>query len=295
MVGFDLGTTNSAVTYVDTAEEPWRIKTFAVPQVVAPGQVEARETLPSFHYQAAAGELASGALRCPWHGMADVPSDAREPTWAVGFFARDQGTLAPGRLINSAKSWLCHTGVDRTAALLPWHGAADVERLSPIEVERPLSGPRPRRLEPPLSAPSAGRAGVRADAAGLVRRSGPRVDGQGGGPGGAAAGGVDRGAAGRLLRLDLRPCRRLGATGFARPEDSGLRHRRRHVRFHADSRPPRRRGKSAVPSRGGGRSLDPRRRQPRSDAGHIEQKIERKIGANWSRDNGPCSCGPAAR
>ena len=67
VVGFDLGTTNSAVTYVDTAEEPWRIETFAVPQVVAPGQVEARETLPSFHYQAAAGELAAGALRCPWH------------------------------------------------------------------------------------------------------------------------------------------------------------------------------------------------------------------------------------
>ncbi len=40
----------------------------------------------------------------------------------------------PGRLINSAKSWLCHSGVDRTAPLLPWHGASDVERLSPVEV-----------------------------------------------------------------------------------------------------------------------------------------------------------------
>ncbi len=51
-----------------------------------------------------------------------------------GIFARDQGTLAPGRLINSAKSWLCHSGVDRTAGLLPWHGAEDVDRLSPVEV-----------------------------------------------------------------------------------------------------------------------------------------------------------------
>jgi hypothetical protein len=126
VVGFDLGTTNSAVTYVDTAEEPWRIKTFAVPQVVAPGQIEARETLPSFHYQAAASELAPGALRCPWQKA--------EPNYAVGFFARDQGALAPGRLINSAKSWLCHTGVDRTAPLLPWQGAVDVDRLSPVEV-----------------------------------------------------------------------------------------------------------------------------------------------------------------
>ncbi len=122
----DLGTTNSAVAYVDTAETPWQVRTLLIPQIVAPGQVEARETLPSFHYQAAAGELAEGALRCPWH--------KETAPYAVGFFARDQGTVAPGRLVHSAKSWLCHTGVDRTAPLLPWHGLPDVERLSPVEV-----------------------------------------------------------------------------------------------------------------------------------------------------------------
>ena len=37
-------------------------------------------------------------------------------------------------MIASAKSWLCHSGVDRTAPVLPWHGAADVERLSPVDV-----------------------------------------------------------------------------------------------------------------------------------------------------------------
>jgi len=126
VVGFDLGTTNSAVTYIDTSETPWQIKTLAVPQVVAPGQTEVRETLPSFHYQAASGEFAPGALKCPWH--------REDPQFAVGFFASDHGTLSPGRLITSAKSWLCHTGVDRTASLLPWHGAADVDRLSPVEV-----------------------------------------------------------------------------------------------------------------------------------------------------------------
>ncbi len=60
VVGIDLGTTNSAACYVDTGEEPWQVRTFAVPQLVAPGQVEARETLPSFHYQPAAGELPPG-------------------------------------------------------------------------------------------------------------------------------------------------------------------------------------------------------------------------------------------
>lgn len=125
VVGIDLGTTNSAVAYVDSAEAPWRVRTFAVPQVVAAGQVEARETLPSFHYQPATGELPAGALKLPWN--------RQEPTHAVGFFARDHGALVPGRLIGSAKSWLCHSGVDRTAELLPWHGAPDVEKLSPVE------------------------------------------------------------------------------------------------------------------------------------------------------------------
>ncbi|MEZ6033482.1 MAG: Hsp70 family protein [Planctomycetaceae bacterium] len=48
-------------------------------------------------------------------------------------FARDHGRTLPGRMIESAKSWLCHNGVDRRAALLPWHGAEDVERVSPVE------------------------------------------------------------------------------------------------------------------------------------------------------------------
>ncbi len=126
VVGIDLGTTNSAVAFVDTAAPRWTVETFVVPQLVAPGVVEARETLPSFHYQRAEGEFAPAALRLPW-------SDAN-PDFAVGVFARDQGTVVPGRLISSAKSWLCHSGVDRLAELLPWHGAADVERLSPVEV-----------------------------------------------------------------------------------------------------------------------------------------------------------------
>jgi hypothetical protein len=129
VVGFDLGTTNSAVTYVDTTEEPWQVRTLAVPQLVAAGQHEARETLPSFHYQPAVGEMPPTALKLPWKSES---GDA--PPHVVGVFAREHGAVAPGRLISSAKSWLCHSGVDRTAALLPWHGAADVERLSPVEV-----------------------------------------------------------------------------------------------------------------------------------------------------------------
>ncbi len=126
VVGIDLGTTNSALAFVDTGREAWRVEDFPVPQLVGPGRVEPRETLPSFHYEAAPGEFSPDALRLPW--------DAIAPRHAVGELARDHGAEVPGRLVASAKSWLSHAGVDRTAGLLPWHGAPDVERLSPVAV-----------------------------------------------------------------------------------------------------------------------------------------------------------------
>ncbi len=125
IVGIDLGTTNSAASYVDTEEATWRVRTFSIPQLVDAGQVESLETLPSFRYQPATGELRADLLSLPW--------TREEMSHVVGLYAREQGTRAPGRLIASAKSWLCHPGVDRTADLLPWQGAPDVQRLSPIE------------------------------------------------------------------------------------------------------------------------------------------------------------------
>jgi hypothetical protein len=126
IAGIDLGTTNSAMCYIDTDESPTRIRTFGIPQVTAHGIVERRDTLPSFHYEALPEEVQAGVLRLPW-----LTENLRT---TVGVFARDHGRTAPGRMIESAKSWLCHNAVDRRAALLPWHGAADIERLSPVEV-----------------------------------------------------------------------------------------------------------------------------------------------------------------
>jgi hypothetical protein len=51
----------------------------------------------------------------------------------VGELAREQGALVPGRLVSSAKSWLSHGGVDRTAAILPWGAGDDVRKISPVE------------------------------------------------------------------------------------------------------------------------------------------------------------------
>ncbi len=124
IIGIDLGTTNSALAYVDTRTRPWRVDGFPIGQVTAPGQVEAREVLPSFHLEAARGQWEGGELKLPWQTEAGPA--------CVGVHARDGGALTPDRQIGSAKSWLSHAGVDRTAGILPWHGAADVERLSPV-------------------------------------------------------------------------------------------------------------------------------------------------------------------
>ena len=70
-------------------------------------------------------ELPQGALSLPW--------DRTDPAPAVGAFARDQGARVPGRHVASAKSWLCHPSVDRTARILPWGAPPEVARLSPVE------------------------------------------------------------------------------------------------------------------------------------------------------------------
>ncbi len=131
-MGIDLGTTNSALAYVDTETDRWAVRDFPIPQLTAANEVEARPVLPSFHYEPAKGEFPPAALKLPWSQV----NENSATDHAVGFFARDHGAAVPGRLVVSAKSWLSHSGVDRTAPLLPWHGAADVTKLSPVEVSR---------------------------------------------------------------------------------------------------------------------------------------------------------------
>jgi molecular chaperone DnaK (HSP70) len=124
LVGIDLGTTNTACAYVDAHASSKAIRVFPIPQLVAPGRVETRETLPSFCYLAGEHDLPAGSLDLPW---------ATGRSWCAGVLAREQGARVSGRLVASAKSWLCHGGVDRTAPILPWGAAADVAKLSPVD------------------------------------------------------------------------------------------------------------------------------------------------------------------
>ncbi len=129
LVGIDLGTTNSALAYIDLRNKPrvgnLGLKTFAVAQLVAAGQLADRSLLPSFLYVPGQHDLPPGSVGLPWN---------KDAAYAVGEFARNHGAKVPGRLVSSAKSWLSHVGVDRTAPLLPWTAPPDVPRLSPLEV-----------------------------------------------------------------------------------------------------------------------------------------------------------------
>ncbi len=124
LVGIDLGTTNCAVAYIDTARSA-AVQHFPIPQLVNEATVASLPTLPSFLYLPGAHDLPAGSLALPWD---------RDRNYAVGQFARTQGARVPGRLISSAKSWLCHSDVDRSAAILPWGGPPEMKKLSPVEV-----------------------------------------------------------------------------------------------------------------------------------------------------------------
>jgi molecular chaperone DnaK (HSP70) len=127
VVGIDLGTTHSVVAYgsVDRDEfESFPLHILPIPQVVAPGEVKPRLLLPSFLFLPGPHDVPPEGLRLPWNA---------EASFAVGEFARDRGAEIPQRLVASAKSWLCHGGVDRTAPILPWDAPADARKVSPVE------------------------------------------------------------------------------------------------------------------------------------------------------------------
>src|SRR5262245_49472769 len=72
VVGIDLGTTNCALAYVDAGAggDP-KVQPFLIPQVVNPGEVDARPLLPSNLYLPGPGEQPAGAMKLPWDAERD--------------------------------------------------------------------------------------------------------------------------------------------------------------------------------------------------------------------------------
>jgi len=126
-IGIDLGTTHSALSYVDLQAsdgEQADQRVLPVPQLSGPGTVEALPLLPSFMYLPHPDELAAGELALPWSDGEVAP--------VVGEMARSRGAGTPIRLVSSAKSWLSHPSVDRRAAILPLDAPDEVAKVSPL-------------------------------------------------------------------------------------------------------------------------------------------------------------------
>ncbi|HEU0121210.1 MAG TPA: Hsp70 family protein [Bryobacteraceae bacterium] len=107
-IGIDLGTTNSALAWMDSDDDDQVISVLDIPQFVAQGREDRLRTLPSFLYLG-------------------------DQTY-VGAYAREQGALTPTRTVHSAKSWLSNGDVDRRAKILPWDTQEAARELSPVEV-----------------------------------------------------------------------------------------------------------------------------------------------------------------
>ena len=125
-IGIDLGTTHCALSFVNkTASDGDKVVqgVLDIPQLTAPASVQALPLLPSFLYLPHESELTEAERTLPGAASHD---------FITGEFARSRGAATPIRLVSSAKSWLCHPGVDRRSPLLPADAPEEVSRISPL-------------------------------------------------------------------------------------------------------------------------------------------------------------------
>jgi molecular chaperone DnaK (HSP70) len=122
-IGIDLGTTNCILAFVPLdGEEGGEI--LAISQWATLSAITETAVLPSFLYlpeEAAAAQI--------------EVAKADHEEWIVGLLARKKAAELPGRVVHSAKSWLCHHTADRSARFLPW-GSDDIARDSKISPVR---------------------------------------------------------------------------------------------------------------------------------------------------------------
>ncbi|MDN3698279.1 Hsp70 family protein [Vibrio cortegadensis] len=131
LVGIDLGTTNTVVAFCEITDDLQHspVSLFDIDQLVGPGEVVRKPLLPSFRYHPAQGQISASDLTLPWE-HSPVSGDISNAI--VGEWARELGAKVEGRQVSSAKSWLSHQAVDRRSEILPWAGAADVDKVSPV-------------------------------------------------------------------------------------------------------------------------------------------------------------------
>jgi molecular chaperone DnaK (HSP70) len=136
ILGIDLGTTNSALAVAGGSDDHAPARPVPITQVVGPGEIAERPTLPSFLLLPNEREVPPAQLQLPWSGPM---------RYAVGTFARERGAELPHRLVSSAKSWLCNPSIERTAQVLPFRGAQ--RELGPRAGEAASAASGPNDIE----------------------------------------------------------------------------------------------------------------------------------------------------
>ncbi|MDD5227876.1 MAG: Hsp70 family protein [Methylococcales bacterium] len=128
-VGIDLGTTHCVLSYADITEggDDFSQQVMGISQLTSPSIIEELVQLPSFLYQAHDSELPVNSTALPWNA---------KPEFIVGEIARSLGSKTPIRLVSSAKSWLCHAGVDCKSPILPAEAPDEVKRVSPFDATK---------------------------------------------------------------------------------------------------------------------------------------------------------------
>ncbi len=128
-VGIDLGTTHCVLSYIDLTidEDEITQEVLAIPQLTEFGIVEDKNQLPSFLYLAHEAEISEGSTTLPW---------TEKPDFLVGDIARNLGSKTPIRLVSSAKSWLCHAGVDCKEPILPSDAPDEIDKISPFQATK---------------------------------------------------------------------------------------------------------------------------------------------------------------
>ncbi len=130
IIGIDLGTTNCALACAPRAGDPREtppVTVIELPQLVNPGEIRDQPLLPSFLYIPGSADFPSGSTALPWD---------ESPRYVVGALAQKRGAEVSSRLVASAKSWLSHAGVDRTAPILPLNAPQGLDKISPVAASR---------------------------------------------------------------------------------------------------------------------------------------------------------------
>lgn len=122
VIGIDLGTTNCTMSYTlktqeELKQEELKIEQISIPQIGEGGVLMESFSLPSFLYFS-------------------LPQELKEH-FVLGHYAKHRGSEIPARVIASAKSWLCNSGMERKEKILPYSKEDGLDRdqkMSPVEV-----------------------------------------------------------------------------------------------------------------------------------------------------------------